>query len=116
MDIVESISRILNKPPKKDTSFDNKYPKSSSSWAPYKVFNIGNSNPTRLMDYIQAIEQHLNKEAIKDYLPMQPGDVPSTHANCSLLEDWIKFKPETSIYEGVGEFIRWYKKFYDIKN
>ena len=115
-DIVESITRILNKPPKKNNSFDRQKPNSSESWAPYKVFNIGNSKPTKLMDYIEAIENHLNIEAKKDFLPLQPGDVPSTHANCSLLENWIDFKPSTSIYEGVGKFISWYKNFYGIKN
>ena len=113
-DIVESILRLLKKPPKKNNSFDRQYPNSSESWAPYKVFNIGNSNPTKLMEYIEAIEKHLNIEAKKDFLPLQPGDVPSTHADCSLLENWIDFKPSTSVYEGVGKFIAWYKSFYNI--
>ena len=113
-DIVESIFRLLNKPPKNNKSFDKKNPKSSMSWAPYKVFNIGNSNPTKLMEYIEAIEKHLNIEAKKDFLPLQPGDVPSTHADCSLLENWINFKPSTSVYKGVGKFINWYKDFYKI--
>ena len=113
-DIVESITRILNKPPKKNNSFDRQNPNSSESWAPYKVFNIGNSKPTKLMEYIEAIEKHLNIEAKKDFLPLQPGDVPSTHADCSLLENWVNFKPSTSIYEGVGKFIAWYKNFYGI--
>ena len=111
-DVIESLIRVLNKPPTKDKMFNTDNPNCASSWAPYKIFNIGNSNPTKLMDYIEAIEMHLGKKAKKEFLPMQPGDVPGTNSDCSALEEWVKFKPSTSIYDGIGEFIYWYKKYY----
>ncbi len=114
-DVIESLFRVINKPPKEDKLFDTNNPNCASSWAPYKVFNIGNSNPTKLMDYIEAIEKHIGKNAIKEFLPLQPGDVPGTNSDCSALEKWINFKPNTSIYEGVGKFIDWYKNFYEKK-
>tara|TARA_B100000073_G_C23674179_1_gene549880 strand:+ start:274 stop:1296 length:1023 start_codon:yes stop_codon:yes gene_type:complete len=113
-DIVESLMRIINKAPTKNDQFNKKNPSCSTSWAPYKIFNIGNSNPTKLMDYIKAIEKHLGKEAIKEFLPLQPGDVPATSSDTSLLEKWINFKPQTSVDVGVGKFIDWYKNFYKI--
>ena len=84
-----------------------------SSWAPYKVFNIGNSKPTPLMDFINAIEKNLGIEAKKDYYEMQPGDVSCTSADTSQLENWINFKPNTSVNKGISEFINWYKDFYN---
>jgi len=114
-DVIESLFRVLNKPPQKDILFNRNNPNNTSSWAPYKVFNIGNSNPTNLMDYVEAIEKHIGKKAIKEFLPMQPGDVPGTNSDCTALEEWIKFKPNTSIYDGIGKFIDWYKNFYKIK-
>ena len=85
-----------------------------TSWAPYRVFNVGNSQPVSLMDYIKAIENSLNIKAKKKYLPLQPGDVPKTFADSNLLEDWIKFKPKTSISQGINSFISWYKKYYKV--
>ena len=67
------------------------------------------------MDYISAIEKHLGKKAIKNYLPMQPGDIKITESDNKKLQDWIRFKPNTSISYGVGEFIKWYKNFYQLK-
>ena len=113
-DIVESVYRIIKKPPIEIKNFDKSNPDSSKSWAPYRIFNIGNSNPTKLMDYIDSIEKHTGKKAIKEFLPLQPGDVPATYADTSSLEDWINFKPNTSINEGVKLFVEWYKKFYKL--
>jgi len=113
-DIVESLMRILNKPATADKSFNTSNPNPSSSWAPHKIFNIGNSNPTKLMKYIEAIEDELGIKAKKEFLPLQPGDVPATESDCSLLEQWIGFKPNTSIKDGVREFIKWYRDFYEI--
>ena len=87
-------------------------PNPSTSWAPYKVFNIGNSNPTQLLDYINAIEKATGLKAKRKYMPMQPGDVENTSADTHLLEDWVNFKPNTSIEKGVTEFVSWYKSFY----
>tara|TARA_Y100001978_G_C23622561_1_gene399226 strand:+ start:61 stop:1083 length:1023 start_codon:yes stop_codon:yes gene_type:complete len=112
-DIIESIIRLIKKPPKPDKSFDTSNPRADISWAPHMIFNIGNSNPESLMDYISAIENSLGINAKKEFLPIQPGDVPSTYSDCSSLERYINYKPNTSIKEGVEEFINWYKKFYD---
>ncbi len=113
-DIIESVLRILNKAPKKDDTFDMNNPSPSNSWAPHKIFNIGNSQPTKLMDFINAIESSLGKEAKKIFLPLQPGDVPGTSSNTELLEKWINFKPYTSVEEGINKFVNWYKDFYGI--
>ena len=111
-DIVESLMRLLDKPAKVDLAFDPQVPNPSTSWAPHRVFNIGNSNPTPLMVYIQAVEQSLGVTAVKKFLPMQPGDVPATAADTSALEAWIGFKPNTPVKEGVARFVAWYRQFY----
>ena len=113
-DIVESLLRLIKKPPSKDEGFNKKIPNPSSSWAPHRIFNIGNSNPTSLMVFIEAIEKNLGKKAKKNYLPMQPGDVSATSANTELLEKWVDFKPSTSVDKGIECFIDWYKDFYKI--
>lgn len=111
-DIIESLIRLIKKVPTIDKNFNYLQPNPSTSWAPYKIFNIGNSNPTHLMDYVEAIENATGLKAKKNFLPMQPGDVENTSADTSNLEDWINFKPNTSITKGVEEFVRWYKEYY----
>ena len=111
-DIIESITRVILKRPNADNSFNKESPMPSNSWAPYRIFNIGNSNPTNLMDFISCIEEELKIKAIKTYLPMQPGDIKSTYADTLLLENWINFKPGTSIENGVKKFIDWYRSYY----
>ena len=113
-DIVESILKLIEKPPNFDKGFNTKKPNPAKSWAPYKIFNIGNSEPISLMEYIKAIESCLKTEAKKIFLPIQPGDVPNTASDCSELEYWIGFKPKTPVFEGVSKFIEWYRKFYGI--
>lgn len=113
-DIIESLLRLLDKPAAPDPSFDMANPDPATSWAPYRVFNIGNSNPTSLMDYIEAVEQVLGVTAEKELLPMQPGDVPATAADTSALEAWVDFKPNTTVQEGVARFVTWYRDFYDV--
>ena len=113
-DIVESLIRIINKKAESDELFDHLNPDPSTSWAPHRVFNIGNSSPVPLMEYIHAIEEELGIIAKKEYLPMQPGDVPSTSADTKKLEEWIEFKPQTKIKDGVKYFIDWYREFYNI--
>ena len=113
-DIIESLMRLLEKPASADLTFDPQAPNPSTSWAPHRVFNIGNSNPTPLMDYIEAVEQALGTTAEKDFLPMQPGDVPATAANTSALEDWVHFKPNTPVQEGVAKFVVWYREVYGV--
>jgi len=111
-DIVESLLRVIDKPATPDPAFNPAQPDPATSWAPHRVFNIGNSNPTPLMDYIVAIESALGITATKEFLPMQPGDVPATAADTSALEAWTGFKPNTPVKEGVARFVAWYREFY----
>jgi len=113
-DIIESLTRVLDKPAAPDPAFDPALPDPATSWAPHRVFNIGNSNPTPLMDYIEAVENALGITAAKEYLPMQPGDVPATAADTSALEAWTGFKPNTPVKDGVARFVAWYREFYSV--
>ena len=113
-DIIEGVFRVIFKTATPDLNFNKSTPNSSSSWAPYRIFNIGNSNPVSLKKYIETIEKKLGKKAIKELLPMQPGDVEATAADTKLLEDWIGFKPNTSIDDGINKFVDWYKIYYKI--
>jgi UDP-glucuronate 4-epimerase len=115
-DIVEGVIRVLDKPATPDSSFDAGKPNPSNSHAPYRVFNIGNSQPEKLMDFIAYLEQAIGKTAQKEFLPMQAGDVKATYADISALEDWVGFKPETSLNQGVYKFVCWYKTFMQIKS
>ena len=111
-DIVEGIMRISEKIPEPDLEFKPEKPNPGTSWAPYKVFNIGNSNPTKLMDYIKVLEKELGIKAKIEMKEMQPGDVPYTAAETISLEKHISFKPKTSIEDGINLFVKWYKDFY----
>ena len=112
-DIVESIFLISQKIPKKNPNYRQGEQNCHESWAPYKVFNIGNSKPINLMKYINELEISLGIEAKKDYLPMQDGDVKATSANTELLEKWINYKPKTTVKEGIKKFVDWYKNYYE---
>jgi UDP-glucuronate 4-epimerase len=107
-DIVESIKRLVVKPVTEDKNWNSDLPDTDSSSAPYRVFNIGNNKPVQLMAYIEALEKALGKTAIKNMMDIQPGDVPATHADTKALEEYIEFKPQTSIEEGVIRFVEWY--------
>jgi UDP-glucuronate 4-epimerase len=112
-DIVEGIFRILTgTPPSGNPLWDPSAPDPSSSPAPYKVFNIGNSKPVKLMDFIHAIEENLGKKAIIEYLPMQAGDVRKTWADVEELQSIYEFKPKYGTEYGIREFIHWFKRFY----
>ncbi|MBO8219541.1 NAD-dependent epimerase [Prochlorococcus marinus] len=113
-DVVESVSRLLEKKPTRDSKFELSNPKPHQSWAPYKIFNIGNSSPINLMDYIINIEEILEIKAIKNFMPMQDGDVKSTESDTKELEEYIGYKPNTTIKEGISRFISWYKSFYNV--
>ena len=113
-DIVESLLRVLDKVATPNSKFNAAFPDPASSWAPHRIFNIGNSNPTPLMVYIEAIENALGITAIKEFLPLQPGDVPATAADTSALETWTGFKPNTPVRDGVARFVAWYRDFYGI--
>ena len=111
-DIIECLSKIMNKIPKSDNNYDQTNPKASSSWAPHKIFNIGNSKTINLLKFIEVIEEVIKKKAIKNFLPMQKGDVISTLADTNLLDKWIDFKPSTELKSGIEKFVKWYKDYY----
>ena len=111
-DIAKSLVLILNKPASADSNFNPMKPNPSTSWAPHRIFNIGNSKPINLEEYINAIENNLGKKAIREYVDMQPGDVSETEANTNALKEWINFKPNTNVQDGVSEFVSWYINYY----
>ncbi len=114
-DLINGLEKIIFKIPKLDSEWDSDKPKLSSSSSPWRIYNIGNNSPTKLMDYITAIEKYLGKEAKKEFLPLQVGDVESTHADVSDLVREFNYSPSTNIEEGIKNFIEWYLKFYEIK-
>lgn len=111
-DIVEGVIRVLDKVPEGNPAWRGDAPDPGTSKAPYKLYNIGNNNPVRLMDMIETLERCLGKSAVKNFLPMQPGDVPATFADVDDLMRDVGFKPATSIEEGLGKFAAWYRAFY----
>jgi len=111
-DIVEGVIRVLDKPAKPNNDWNGDQPDSGSSLAPWRVYNIGNNNPIDLMDYIKSIEEELNLKALKELLPLQPGDVPDTYANVDDLIRDFKYKPNTPLKKGIKNFISWYKDYY----
>ena len=111
-DIVEGVIRVLDKTATPDPDFDPMNPDPGTSTAPFRVFNIGNGNPTPLMDYIGALEDALGMTAEKNMMPMQPGDVPATSADTSELRDWVGFAPNTDVRDGVQRFVDWYIGYY----
>ena len=115
-DIVEGVIRVLDKPATPDVKFDALHPDPATSNAPYRVFNIGNGNPTPLMDYIGALETALGIAARKNFVPMQPGDVPATLADTSEIGKWVGFQPDTNVADGVQKFAEWYLSYYAKKS
>ena len=111
-DIVEGVIRVLDKTATANPDYDASIPDPATAAAPYRVFNIGNGNPTPLMDYIGALESALGIEAKKNFMPMQPGDVPATSADTTELGKWVGFQPDTKVREGVQHFVDWYLGYY----
>jgi UDP-glucuronate 4-epimerase len=111
-DIVNGVIACADKPASADPSFDTAAPDPATSWAPHRLFNIGNSEPVQLLYFIDLLERALGRQAIRDLQPMQPGDVEATAADTSLLEAWVGFSPSTSIEVGVERFARWYQASY----
>ncbi|MEY4453731.1 MAG: Protein CapI [Pseudomonadota bacterium] len=111
-DIVASVNETLFKTATPNSNFDAHHPDPATSHAPYRIFNIGNSQPVPLMQFIETIEDALGKKAIKKMMGMQAGDVKVTSADTSELNHWVNFKPNTSIKEGVNRFVDWYKNYY----
>src|SRR5690625_1525633 len=114
-DIVAGVIRVNDKPPKENPEWDPSSDDASISSAPYKVYNIGNNNPVKLMGFISTIEKKLGKTAKKNMLPIQAGDVPSTYADVHDLIRDLDYKPETSIEEGIDKFVDWYLEFFEVE-
>ena len=110
-DIVEGVIRCCDKPATANPDFDALHPDPATASAPHRLFNIGNSQPTELLRFIEVMEQALGREAVKDFQPMQPGDVVATAADTHALERWVGFRPSTSIETGVNLFARWYRNY-----
>ncbi|WP_333664279.1 NAD-dependent epimerase [Acinetobacter guillouiae] len=113
-DIVEGVIRSSDQIAQPDPNWDSKNPDPSTSYAPFRIFNIGNNNPVKLIEYIHAIEKALGKEAILELLPLQSGDVPDTFADSSALEQRVGYKPSVSVEDGVKQFVDWYRDFYQV--
>jgi UDP-glucuronate 4-epimerase len=111
-DIIEGIVRVLDKLPQSNSAWLSDKPDPSSSPAPYRLYNIGNNQPVELMYFLETLEQVLGKKAQINWLPMQPGDVPATYADISDLEREVNFKPQTSVKDGIRQFVAWYRDFY----
>jgi len=113
-DIVEGVVRTVDHIATANPAYNSADPDPSSSHAPYRIFNIGNSSPVPLLDFIGCIEQALGKTADKRLLPMQPGDVPATYANTDALNDWVGFSPDTPLQDGINRFVSWYRDYYRV--
>ncbi|MET4654165.1 UDP-glucuronate 4-epimerase [Exiguobacterium sp. PvP048] len=114
-DIVEGIVKLIPLEPEKNPNWDESIDELGASFAPYRVYNIGNNSPVPLMKFINVLEEKIGKEANKQYMEMQPGDVLRTYADVSELERDIDFKPSTTIEDGLGKFVDWYKQYYNVK-
>ena len=113
-DVVYAITKLINKVPSEDCNYNFSSQNPSNSWAPFKIFNIGNSTPVKLMTFIKEIESALDKKAVKIFMPIQPGDIEGTEANTDSLYKWIGFTPKTELKEGIKKFVNWYRDYYSI--
>jgi len=114
-DIIEGVVRVMARLPEPNPAWRGDNPDPGTSYAPYKVYNIGNNNPVELLEFIEEIEKALGREAQKEFLDLQPGDVPATYADVDDLMQDVGFKPETSIATGIRHFIDWYREYYAVK-
>ncbi len=113
-DIVEGVVRVIEHPAEPNEDFDYRAPDPASSPAPYRVYNIGNGRPVKLLEFITTLEKHLGKKAKMNMMPMQPGDVEATWADTSALEKDVGYRPSTDLDRGIGEFVKWYREFYSL--
>jgi UDP-glucuronate 4-epimerase len=113
-DIVEGVIRTLDHLPEKNEAWDSDAPDSASSFAPYRLYNIGNNAPVELSHYIEVLEDCLGKKAERNLLPLQPGDVPDTYANVEALVQDVDYKPETTVEVGIKNFVEWYREYYKV--
>jgi UDP-glucuronate 4-epimerase len=114
-DIVTGVTKVVDKPAQPNSNWSSENPDPGTSTAPYKVYNIGNNNPVHLMDFIETMEAAIGKKAIKNLLPMQPGDVPDTYADVADLITDFDYKPNTPLDVGVNAFVAWYKEMYKVE-
>jgi len=113
-DIVEGVVRVLDQPAKANSDWSGNKPDAASSLSPWRVYNIGNNNPVELLDYIAALEEALGKKAVREMLPLQPGDVPDTYADVTDLAENLEYRPSTSVEIGIDQFVKWYREFYRV--
>ncbi|MEO8217771.1 MAG: NAD-dependent epimerase [Acidobacteriota bacterium] len=113
-DIVEGVVRVLDRPAQPNPDWSALRPDPATSYAPYRVFNIGNSQPVQLLDFVSALEEQLGRKAIVESLPMQAGDVRATQANVTELERAVDFRPSTTVGEGMARFVAWYREYYNV--
>ena len=111
-DIVEGVIRVLDNPAQPNPLWDGANPDPGTSTAPWRVYNIGNSRPVELMDYIAALEKALGKTAFKEFLPLQAGDVPDTYADVDDLVEQFHYRPTTTVEEGVSRFVAWHSDYF----
>jgi UDP-glucuronate 4-epimerase len=113
-DVVEGVVRVLAKPPGPDPAWSGDRPDPGTSRAPYRVYNIGNDRPVELLRYIDVLEACLGRKAKRNFLPMQPGDVPATRADIDDLARDFGYQPRTTVEEGVARFVEWYRAYYRV--
>ena len=111
-DVIEGVVRTIDRPATPDPAWSGDAPDSATSYAPYRVYNIGNNRPVELLRYIDVLQNCLGKKAKMDLLPMQEGDVPATYANTDDLERDVGFRPRTTVETGIARFVEWYKEYY----
>jgi UDP-glucuronate 4-epimerase len=113
-DIIEGVVRIVARAPEPNPQWNRATPDPGTSYAPYRIYNIGNNQPVQLLDFIAALEEHLGIKAKMELLPMQPGDVPATYADIEDLAKDFGFHPRTTIQDGIREFVSWYREYYQV--
>lgn len=113
-DVVTGVVRVMKKIPEPNSDWSSDKPDPGTSNAPYRIYNIGNHSPVELMRFIEILEKRLGKTAVKNYLPMQPGDVPITYADVEDLINDVDYSPSTPVEKGISEFVEWYKQYYKV--
>ena len=113
-DIVEGVIRVLDRIPQPNPEWSGDHPDSATSNGPYALYNIGNQQPVELKHYIEVLEDCLGKKAIQNLLPLQPGDVPATYANVEDLVRDTGYRPDTTVEQGIANFVAWYRDFYQV--
>lgn len=113
-DVVEGVVRVIDNTAAPNPSWSGDEPDPATSYAPFKIYNIGNNNPVQLMRYIEVLEQCIGKKAKLNLLPMQDGDVPATSANTESLEQAVGFRPDTTVETGIARFVEWYRQYYKV--